>query len=118
MDEITPDNGLPQIEVDGSDNNPLYALIDGLIEAGALELFSVAPFWRLKQTEFNDIVVEALPALFNNANGSPKYIIRLKVPDDFLRVAEIKGASRKEHNDHGLTGIDRTFDNLILKPRK
>ena len=89
MDEITPDNGLPQIEVDGSDNNPLYALIDGLIEAGALELFSVAPFWRLKQTEFNDIVVEALPALFNNANGSPKYIIRLKVPDDFLRVAEI-----------------------------
>lgn len=89
MDEITPDNGLPQIEVDGSDNNPLYALIDGLIEAGALELFSVAPFWRLKQTEFSDVVVEALPTIFNNADGSPKFVIRLKVPDDFLRVAEI-----------------------------
>lgn len=89
MDEITPDNGLPQIEVDGSDNNPLYSLIDGLIESGALELFSVAPFWRLKQTEFSDVVVEALPTIFNNADGTPKFVIRLKVPDDFLRVAEI-----------------------------
>lgn len=88
MDEITPSEGLV-ISVDGRDNNPLYAIIDGLIEAGALELFSVAPFWRLKQTEFSDVVVEALPTIFNNADGSQKFVIRLKVPDDFLRVAEI-----------------------------
>lgn len=82
MDEITPDNGLPQLEVDGSDNNPLYAIIDGLIEAGALELFSVAPFWRLPQTKVDtgDIDVDT-------ENG--RYVVRIKLADNFLRVAEI-----------------------------
>ena len=87
MDEVTPDAPdftIADIPVDGSDNNPLYALIDGLIDAGALELFSVAPYWRLPQKDFANKKVEALPALF----GGRKYI-RLKVDDDFLRVAEI-----------------------------
>ena len=105
MDEITPSGALDNITVDGSDNNPLYELIDGLIDGGVLELFSVAPFWRLPQTTFsynstaanNQIIVEALPSVLglvtHNANGDTvaetRYIIRLKVPEDFLRVAEI-----------------------------
>ena len=93
MDEITPDSALSgSITVDGSDNNPLYELIDGLIDSGVLELFSLAPYWRLKQTPFaysstassNEILVESLGSAF----GSRKFI-RLKVKEDFLRVAEI-----------------------------
>ena len=86
MDEVTPDITIEDLTVDGADGNPLYALIDGLVDAGALELFSVAPYWRLPQQEFGsaNTIVESLPALF----GSRK-IIRLKVEEDFLRVAEI-----------------------------
>ena len=87
MDEVTPESPdftIANIPVDGSDNNPLYALIDGLVDAGALELFSVAPFWRLPQKAFTGVAVKTLPALFNS-----RKVVRLKVEDDFLRVAEI-----------------------------
>ena len=87
MDEVTPESPdftIADIPVDGSDNNPLYALIDGLVDAGALELFSVAPFWRLPQKAFTGVAVKTLPALFNS-----RKVVRLKVEDDFLRVAEI-----------------------------
>lgn len=87
MDEITPEAGL-QIPVDGSDNNPLYALIDGLIDGGVLELFSVAPFWRLPQTRFNYSATAVSSDIIVDTVGDRK-IIRLKVKDDFLRVAEI-----------------------------
>ena len=84
MDEVTPDITIDDLTVDGADGNPLYVLIDGLVDAGALELFSAAPFWRLPQKEFADVIIEPLPSLF----GARK-VIRLKVADDFLRVAEI-----------------------------
>ena len=87
MDEVTPDSPdftIDDIAVDGSDNNPLYALIDGLVDSGALELFSVAPYWRLPQTEFENVQLGELPASFGS-----RRVIRLKVDDDFLRVAEI-----------------------------
>ena len=84
MDEVTPDIEIDDLTVDGADGNPLYALIDGLVDAGALELFSVAPYWRLPQKEFESKRVDPLPAIF----GGRKYI-RLKVDEDFLRVAEI-----------------------------
>jgi len=81
MDEVTPDAGL-NVTVDGSDNNPLYTLIDGLVNDGLVELFSVAPYWRLPQTRFEDVIIAAI------REGDRK-IIKLKVPADFLRVAEI-----------------------------
>ena len=106
MDEVSPDITIANLAVDGSDSNPLYTLIDGLVDGGALELFSVAPYWRLPQTEFtysatasaNQIIVEALPDELGDRTSSgnggtetvtARKIIRLKVPDDFLRVAEI-----------------------------
>lgn len=98
MDEVTPEIAIASLTVDGADNNPLYALIDGLVDAGALELFSVAPYWRLPQDEFANVIVEELPEAFGDrsfsGNGgaqtiTPRYVVRLKVPDDFLRVAEI-----------------------------
>lgn len=98
MDEVTPDNvDVTDISVDGADGNPLYALIDGLIDAGALELFSVAPYWRLKQTTFTDILLESVGSQRTIGDGSTiipaRKMIRLKVPDDFLRVAEINHSS-------------------------
>lgn len=91
MDEITPGNGVI-IPVDGSDNNPLYSLIDGVVDDGVLQLFSVAPYWRLPQTAFVnsgtpgdiDVKIESLGAAF----GNRKYI-RLRVNADFFRLAEI-----------------------------
>ena len=97
MDEVTPDITIDDLTVDGADGNPLYALIDGLVDAGALELFSVAPYWRLKQTTFTDILLESVGSQRTISDGSTiiptRKMIRLKVPDDFLRVAEINHSS-------------------------
>lgn len=86
MDEITPSSGLT-IPVDGADNNPLYELIDGLVDDCALELFSVAPYWRLPQTPFSPADIQLAPVFA----GSPyeRKVIRIRIDDDFLRVAEI-----------------------------
>lgn len=85
MDEVSPDSGL-DIMVDGRDNNPLYSLIDGIADDCALEIYANAPYWRLPQTAFGtaSILVEAL-----SSGASSRKIIRLKLPDNFLRVAEI-----------------------------
>ena len=95
MDEITPDAGL-SVQVDvpaGADNNPLYELINGLVDSGALELFSVAPYFRLPQTSFSDILLANVGTARSIIDGSQvvgqRKIIRIKIPDDFLRVAEI-----------------------------
>ena len=96
MDEVSPsDISVEGLTVDASDGNPLYTLIDGLIDGGALELFSVAPYWRLKQTTFTDINLETVGTARPLTKGSiaARKIIRLKVPDDFLRVAEINHTS-------------------------
>ena len=92
MDEITPSAGL-SVTVDGSDNNPLATLIDGIIDDGVLELYSVAPFWRLSQTAFvyspvpsqTEIAIARIDGLDSNS----RKIIRIKVPEDFLRIAQI-----------------------------
>lgn len=99
MDEVSPDVTVADLTVDASDGNPLYTLIDGLIDGGALELFTVAPYWRLKQTTFGsaNILLESVGAARSIADGSSsipaRKMIRLKVPDDFLRVAEINHTS-------------------------
>lgn len=95
MDEITPTNGVV-IGVDGSDNNPLSTLINGLIDAGVLELYSIAPYWRLPQTAFvyDDEDASKNEILFAKVftdTAYERWIIRLKVNDKFLRVAEIPG---------------------------
>ena len=109
MDEVSPDITIADLSVDGSDNNPLYTIIDGLVDGGLLELFSVAQYWRLPQKAFtysstasaNQIIVEALPTALGDresaGNGAAetvtaRKVIRLKVPDDFLRVSEINCA--------------------------
>ena len=93
MDEVSPNIVIGDLSVDGSDNNPLYTLIDGLVDAGALELFSVAPYWRLPQTAFAAHDLETVGTqrkLNDGTTTSPaRKMIRLKVPGDFLRVAEI-----------------------------
>lgn len=97
MDEITPDSGLSGITVDGRDNNPLYELIGGIIDDGVLELFSIASYFRLPQKEFTNIALENAGSqrTINDGQGtiSARKMIRLRVPDDFLRVAEINHTS-------------------------
>lgn len=98
MDEVSPDGiSVSGLTVDASDGNPLYTLIDGLIDGGALELFSVAPYWRLKQKEFPASDTETVGSARTVGDGSvnipTRKMIRLKVPDDFLRVAEINHTS-------------------------
>lgn len=85
MDEVTPENNFI-IPVDGADNNPLYELIDGLIDDGLLELYAAAPYWRLPQTSFQITNVKVETITLGSAS---RKIIRLKLGDDFLRVAEI-----------------------------
>lgn len=89
MDEITPSGALSGITVDGSDNNPLYELIKGIIDDGVLELFTVAPFWRLPQSAFTYSATAADNQIIVETGAYSRKVIRLKVPDDFLRVAEI-----------------------------
>ena len=95
MDEVSPEIEADDLVVDGSDGNPLYTLIDGLIDAGTLELFSVAPYWRLKQSAFAaaDTDTESVGSAREIDDGkgtiAARTMIRLKLPDDFLRVAEI-----------------------------
>lgn len=83
MDEITPDAGLTNITVDGSDNNPLYETIKGVLDEAMMEIYATAPYWRLPTTAFTDIEITTIPG-----DGVRK-MIRVKVPDNFLRVAEI-----------------------------
>ena len=99
MDEVSPEIEADDLVVDGSDGNPLYTLIDGLVDGGALELFSVAPYWRLPQVVFAgaDIQLESVGSNRTVNDGgttiAARKMIRLKVPDDFLRVAEINHTS-------------------------
>lgn len=98
MDEVSPsDISVEGLTVDASDGNPLYTLIDGLIDGGALELFSVAPYWRLKQKTFAplsiDLATVGTARPMTEGAISTRKIIRLRVPDDFLRVAEINHSS-------------------------
>lgn len=85
MDEITPEEDLV-IAVGEADNNPLYALIDGIADDAALELYSVAPYWRLPQTAFEEANIKVTPI---TGDADSRKIIRLRLGDDFLRVAEI-----------------------------
>lgn len=91
MDEITPDNDY-EIAVDGSDNNPLYELIGGLVDGAILELYTVAPYWRLPQTAFNFSTEVATAVAFKDTPYE-RIILRLKVPSSFLRIAEINYSS-------------------------
>lgn len=89
MDEVTPESSLNVIVdgfTNGTDSNPLYLLIDSIADDCALELYSVAPYWRLPQTAFANVnvLVEGI-----TSDADSRKIIRLKLSDDFLRVAEI-----------------------------
>lgn len=117
MDEITPGSALSNITIDAGDGNPLYSLIEGVINDAALELYSAAPYWRLPVAPFNDKAVEAIPS------DNSKMYIRIKVPADFLRLVEIDCADfqrpiaevypkqsvegKRQYNKHLRAGVAR-----------
>lgn len=83
MDEVTAE-GEAIVEVSTSDNNPLYSLINELLDESLMELFAVAPLYRLPQTAFP---VEN--RVTKNDSSLGRKVIRVKVPDDFMRLVEL-----------------------------
>lgn len=85
MDEVSASDGLAvSVQVDSSDNNPLYTLINGLLDESLVEIYNAAPWWRLNQTAF--------PNAPSSATLDPitgRYYIAIPVPADFLKLAEI-----------------------------
>jgi len=84
MDEITASNDY-SVTIDGADGNPLYMLIKGVLDEAMMEIYATAPYWRLPTTAFaaGDIEITTIPA------DDQRKMIRVKVPDGFLRIAEI-----------------------------
>lgn len=90
MDEITPSSSL-SVTVDGADNNPLHALIMSVIDDGVLEIYSIAPYWRLPNTSVTYSASSAnqpvkLDSVFTGTEQERK-VLKIKLPADFLRMA-------------------------------
>lgn len=85
MDEVSAsDSPVVVTAVDSSDNNPLYTLIDGLLDECLVEVYNAAPWWRLNQKPFPSIPASAT---FDPVTG--RYHIAVPVPADYLKLAEI-----------------------------
>ena len=89
MDEVTPESGLNVIVdgfTDGADSNPLYQLVDGILDDAALEVYASAPIYRLPQTAFlgSDMTTETL-----DGSGSNTYCLHIKLGDTFLRLVAV-----------------------------
>lgn len=82
IDEITP-AGSPIVSVGVEDNNPLDEIIDNLLDESAKEILLKAPIMRLKVTKSTETAT---------ADATDSKIGTIKVPADFLRIAELKMA--------------------------
>lgn len=122
MDEISAgEDTVVNVSVDGiaqTDSNPLYVQLQGMVYECLKTVFATAPYWRLPQSEFDDKAIVPI----SGETGSRK-IIKLKLPDDFLRIAEIDCADferpitevygeqsvqgRRQHNDYLRAGISK-----------
>ena len=85
MDEVSASDSIAvSVQVDSSDNNPLYTLINGLLDECLVEVYNSDPWWRLKQKPFT------LPSTATYDKNIGRYVIKLPVPADYLKIAEIK----------------------------
>lgn len=110
MDEISASSNV-YVTVSTSDNDPLYAQLNGVLDEALVEIYAMAPYWRLPQTSFL-----ATSIAYATDPHSGRVYLRLKVPGDFLKIAEINCAEwerpiveifaegsdmgRRQHNRH------------------
>ena len=84
MDEISSSNGTIVTVVDSGDNNPLYALIGGLINESVNDVLVKAPIFRLQK---NLVSVKTFTKGATSDKSRATAVIN--VPADFIRVASI-----------------------------
>lgn len=111
MDEISSSNQVV-VDVLDSDNNPLYALIDGLLNESINDVLTKAPVYRL-QRSFMDIGNIEEIALFGGRKA-----VRFLVPSNFIRIASITDDSnfRRPIVDLAIEGddVDKRQHNKFL----
>lgn len=111
MDEISASSDV-YVPVSTSDNDPLYAQLNGVLDESLVEIYAMAPYWRLPQSSFLDDGDVA----YATDRHSGRVYLRLSVPENFLKVAEINCAEwerpiieifaegsdmgRRQHNRH------------------
>jgi len=112
MDELSASGDAQYVTVSTNDNDPLYAQMNGVLDESLVEIYAMAPFWRLPQTSFLDTSDVA----YATDPHSGRVYLRLRVPEDFLKIAEVMCAEwerpiveifgegsdmgRRQHNRH------------------
>jgi hypothetical protein len=111
MDEISSSNQVV-VDVLDSDNNPLYALIDGLLNESINDVLTKAPVYRL-QSSFMDMGNTEEIALLGG-----RMAVRFLVPSNFIRIASITDDSnfRRPIVDLAIEGddVDKRQHNQFL----
>ena len=85
MDEISSSDDVI-VAVDSSDNNPLYAQINGLLNESINDVLTKAPIFRIK--DFVDLASSMQIAEGYTFDKSRK-VAHISVPDDFIRIVSI-----------------------------
>lgn len=85
MDEITPENDI-KLEVGVDDNNPLFVLIDGMIEDSVIDLFKIAPLTHLPISK----VTEDCITLDYADSAKTRQKICILIPEDCIRFVGVR----------------------------
>ena len=87
MDEISSSDDII-IAVDSSDNNPLYAQIDDLLNESINDVLTKAPIPRLKDFISDELDSgKHIKSILETYN--PRVVFQIPVPDKFLRLVSI-----------------------------
>lgn len=93
MDEISSSDDVI-VDVDTSDNNPLYAQINGLLNESVNDVLMKAPMYRIQsQTAVETFAVVGSTTPIELAGG--RKAIELNLPENFLRLVSISDGSFK-----------------------
>lgn len=93
MDEISSSDDVI-VDVDTSDNNPLYAQINGLLNESVNDVLMKAPMYRIQsQTAVETFAVVGSTTVVELAGG--RKAIELDLPENFLRLVSISDGSFK-----------------------
>ena len=85
MDEISSSDDVI-VNVNASDNNPLYTQINKLLNESVNDVLTKAPIYRIKEQQLS--VIPSSEFSMEKAAGTKKKAVA-KVPADFLRIVSI-----------------------------
>lgn len=93
MDEISSSNQVV-VDVLDSDNNPLYALIDGLLNESINDVLTKAPVYRISDTfTATEADQEGSIAILGNTRRAGV----ISLPEDFIRLVSISASDLDRH---------------------